>query len=160
MIKKFSSPKIKIWFEPMFFSGFFCGFERCGSAAFPNFRGGIFPEKCVRTNLRILRPQGDSQTFVRESLNGAPGGNRTPISGLEVRRSIHWTTGAGPGSIYSRYEYDENQWKTPTNRGGVRPASKRVLRSSKSALTRSRLVLSKVFGWNLVSTNPVVAPLV
>src|SRR3989344_1304085 len=39
-IKKFSSPKIKIWFEPMFFSGFFCGFERCGSAAFPNFRGG------------------------------------------------------------------------------------------------------------------------
>src|SRR3990167_5941159 len=31
MIKKFSSPKIKIWFEPMFFSGFFCGFERCGS---------------------------------------------------------------------------------------------------------------------------------
>src|SRR3989344_3688447 len=40
-IKNFSSPKIKIWFEPMFFSGFFCGFERCGSAAFPNFRGGI-----------------------------------------------------------------------------------------------------------------------
>ncbi|KKT06481.1 MAG: hypothetical protein UV85_C0018G0003 [Candidatus Nomurabacteria bacterium GW2011_GWB1_43_19] len=34
MIKKFSSPKIKIWFEPMFFSGLFCGFERCGSAAF------------------------------------------------------------------------------------------------------------------------------
>ncbi len=30
-IKEFSSPKIKIWFEPMFFSGFFCGFERCGS---------------------------------------------------------------------------------------------------------------------------------
>jgi hypothetical protein len=25
----------------MFFSGFFCGFERCGSAAFPNFRGGV-----------------------------------------------------------------------------------------------------------------------
>jgi len=36
MIKKFSSPKIKIWFEPMFFSWFFCGFERCGSATFPN----------------------------------------------------------------------------------------------------------------------------
>ena len=33
MIKNFSPPKIKIWFEPMFFSGFFCGFERCGSAA-------------------------------------------------------------------------------------------------------------------------------
>ena len=34
MIKKFSSPKIKMQFEPMFFSGFFCGFERCGSVAF------------------------------------------------------------------------------------------------------------------------------
>src|SRR3989344_588963 len=57
-IKKFSSPKIKKWFEPMFFSGFFCGFERCGSAAFPNFRGGTSspPQaaKCVRTNSRIL----------------------------------------------------------------------------------------------------------
>jgi len=42
----------------MFFSGFFCGFERCGSAAFPNFRGGIFSEKCVRTNSRIL-PKGE-----------------------------------------------------------------------------------------------------
>src|SRR3989344_9133164 len=59
-IKKFSSPKIKIWFEPMFFSGFFCGFERRGSAAFPNFRGGIFPEKCVRTNSRILHQKGNS----------------------------------------------------------------------------------------------------
>ena len=27
IIKKFSSPKIKIWFEPMFFSGFFGGFD-------------------------------------------------------------------------------------------------------------------------------------
>jgi hypothetical protein len=25
----------------MFFSGFFYGFERCGFAAFPNFRGGM-----------------------------------------------------------------------------------------------------------------------
>src|SRR3989344_3483497 len=58
MIKNFSSPKIKIWFEPMFFSGFFCGFERYGSAAFPNFRGGIFSEKCVRTNSRILHQKG------------------------------------------------------------------------------------------------------
>ena len=61
-IKKFSSPKIKIWFEPMFFSGFFCGFERCGSAAFPNFRGGTSspPQeaKCVRTNSRILHHVG------------------------------------------------------------------------------------------------------
>src|SRR3989344_1321956 len=57
-IKKFSSPKIKIWFEPMFFFGFFCSFERCGSAAFPNFRwGNSSPPtaaKCVRTNSRIL----------------------------------------------------------------------------------------------------------
>ena len=28
--------------------------QRCGFAAFPNFRGGIFSEKCVRTNSRIL----------------------------------------------------------------------------------------------------------
>src|SRR3989338_7922526 len=61
-IKKFSSPKIKIWFEPMFFSGFFCGFERCGSAAFPDFRGGTSSPpaaaKCVRTNSRILKGGG------------------------------------------------------------------------------------------------------
>src|SRR3989344_9533505 len=58
MIKKFSSPKIKIWFEPMFFSGFFYGFERCGSAAFPNFRGGNSPPpqaaKAVRSISRVL----------------------------------------------------------------------------------------------------------
>src|SRR3990167_7803886 len=63
MIKKFSSPKIKIWFEPMFFSGFFCGFQRCVSAAFPNFRGGNSspPQaaKCVRTNSRILHHVGN-----------------------------------------------------------------------------------------------------
>src|SRR3989344_7953979 len=61
MIKKFSSPKIKLGFEPMFFYGFFCGFERCGSAAFQNFRGGTSspPQaaKCVRTIFRILQPQ-------------------------------------------------------------------------------------------------------
>ena len=61
-IKKFSSLKIQIWFEPMFFYGFFCGFERCGSAAFPNFRGGNSSPpaaaKCVRTNSRILRSAG------------------------------------------------------------------------------------------------------
>jgi len=44
----------------MFFYGFFCGFERCGSAAFPNFRGGTSSPracrgaKCVRTNSSIL----------------------------------------------------------------------------------------------------------
>ncbi|MEX2028924.1 MAG: hypothetical protein WD963_00365 [Candidatus Paceibacterota bacterium] len=62
-IKKFSSPKIKIWFKPMFFSGFFCGFERCGSAAFRNFRRGIFSEKCVRTNSRILHQKGKVKEF-------------------------------------------------------------------------------------------------
>jgi len=66
-IKKFSSPKIKIWFKPMFFSGFFCGFERYGSAAFPNFRGGNSspPQaaKCVRTNSRILHHVGKVKEF-------------------------------------------------------------------------------------------------
>jgi hypothetical protein len=70
-IKKFSSPKIKIWFEPMFFSGFFCGFERCGSAAFPNFRGGIFSEKCVRTNSRILHHVGNCKFEGLASLRSA-----------------------------------------------------------------------------------------
>jgi|SRR3989344_712476 len=74
-IKKFSSPKIKIWFEPMFFSGFFCGFERCGSAAFLNFRGGISspPQaaKCVRTNSRILHHIGKVKEFWFASLRSA-----------------------------------------------------------------------------------------
>src|SRR3989338_8819509 len=75
MIKKFSSPKIKIWFEPMFFYGFFCGFERCGSAAFPNFRGGLSspPQaaKCVRTNSRILHHVGKVKEFWFASLRSA-----------------------------------------------------------------------------------------
>ena|SRR3989344_1257141 len=71
MIKNFSSPKIKIWFEPMFFSGFFCGFEWCGSAAFPNFRGRIFSEKCVRTNSRILHQKGKVKEFWFASLRSA-----------------------------------------------------------------------------------------
>jgi len=74
-IKKFSSPKIKIWFEPIFFSGFFCGFERCGPAAFPNFRGGISspPQaaKCVRTNSRILHQVGKVKEFWFASLHSA-----------------------------------------------------------------------------------------
>src|SRR3989338_5086218 len=74
-IKKFSSPKIKIWFEPMFFYGFFCGFQRCGSAAFPNFRGGISspPQaaKCVRTNSRILHHIGKVKEFWFASLRSA-----------------------------------------------------------------------------------------
>src|SRR3989344_5153859 len=68
MIKKFLPPKLKYGSpqrragKPMFFSGFFCGFQRCGSAAFPNFRGGTSSPpaaaKCVRTNLRILHQKG------------------------------------------------------------------------------------------------------
>jgi len=75
MIKKFSSPKIKIWFEPMFFYQFFCGFERCGSAAFPNFRGGNSspPQaaKCVRTIFRILHHVGNCKRFWFASLRSA-----------------------------------------------------------------------------------------
>src|SRR3989338_781609 len=75
MIKKFSSPKIKIWFEPMFFYGFFCGFDRCGSAALPNFRGGTSspPQaaKCVRTNSRILHHVGKVKEFWFASLRSA-----------------------------------------------------------------------------------------
>src|SRR3989344_3967967 len=86
-IKKFSSPKIKIWFEPMFFSGFFYGFERCGSppaprlrragAAFPNFRGRISSSatavgtKCVRTIFRILHHVGKVKEFWFASLRSA-----------------------------------------------------------------------------------------
>ena len=74
-IKKFSSPKIKIWFESMFFSGFFCGFERCGSAAFPNFRGGNSSPptaaKCVRTIFRILHHVGKIKRFWFASLRSA-----------------------------------------------------------------------------------------
>src|SRR3989344_8506947 len=80
-IKNFSPPKIKILLKPMFFFGFFCGFERCGSppaprlwragAAFPNFRGGIFPEKCVRTNSRILHQVGKVKEFWFASLRSA-----------------------------------------------------------------------------------------
>ena len=40
------------------FNGFFCGFDSCGSAAFPDFRGGTSspPQaaKAVRTNSSIL----------------------------------------------------------------------------------------------------------
>ena len=74
-IKKFSSHKIKMWFEPMFFSGFFCGFERCGSAAFPNFRGGNSSPpaaaKCVRTNSRILHHIGNCKLERFASLRSA-----------------------------------------------------------------------------------------
>src|SRR3990167_8846817 len=80
MIKKFSFLlSVKIWFEPMFFSGFFCGFYRCGSlrlrsvraAAFPNFRGGTFSsatvvgKKAVRTNSSIVHQVGKDNASPR-----------------------------------------------------------------------------------------------
>src|SRR3990167_7802023 len=44
------------------FNGFFCGFDSCGSAAFPDFRGGASSRppaaKAVRTNSSILRHVG------------------------------------------------------------------------------------------------------
>jgi len=65
--KNFLSPKIKIWFEPMFFSGFFCGFQRCRSAAFSEFRGGLSspPQaaKCVRTIFKIQHHVGIRKSF-------------------------------------------------------------------------------------------------
>ncbi|MFH1385879.1 MAG: hypothetical protein ABIG65_02420, partial [Patescibacteria group bacterium] len=55
--------------------GFFCGFERCGSVAFPNFRGGISspPQaaKCVQTNLIILHQKGNSKFERFASLRSA-----------------------------------------------------------------------------------------
>gem|GEM_PF-2425281 len=73
-IKKFSSPKIKIWFAPMFFYGFFCGFERCGSAAFRIFRGRFSPPaaaKWVRTNSRIEHHLGNCKFEIPASLRSA-----------------------------------------------------------------------------------------
>ncbi|HEY4479053.1 MAG TPA: hypothetical protein VI981_01700, partial [Candidatus Paceibacterota bacterium] len=43
-------------------------FERCGSAAFPDFRGEIFSEKWVRTNSRILHQTGKVKEFWFASL--------------------------------------------------------------------------------------------
>ena len=69
----------------MFFSEFFCGFERCGSAAFQNFRVGIFPEKCVRTNSRILH----HERKVKEvSFLVRPPGIEPGASSSEAKRSI------------------------------------------------------------------------
>jgi len=73
-IKKFSFPRIKTWFAPMFFSGLFCGFERCGSAAFRIFRGGFPPPaaaKWVRTNSRILHHLGNCKLETAASLRSA-----------------------------------------------------------------------------------------
>jgi len=78
-IKKFSSPKIKIWFGPMFFSGFFCGFDSCGSAAFPSaswrIRGGTSspPQaaKAVRTNSRILHHYKTRRLFQGQFVGGS-----------------------------------------------------------------------------------------
>ena len=57
------------------FNGFFCGFERCGSAACPNFSGGNSSPpaaaKAVRTNLRILHHIGNCKFEWFASLRSA-----------------------------------------------------------------------------------------
>jgi hypothetical protein len=57
------------------FSGLFCGFQRCGSAAFPNLRGGTSSPpaaaKCVQTNSRILHQVGKVKEFWFASLRSA-----------------------------------------------------------------------------------------
>ncbi|OGE94600.1 MAG: hypothetical protein A3B10_00355 [Candidatus Doudnabacteria bacterium RIFCSPLOWO2_01_FULL_44_21] len=73
-IKKFSFPRIKIWFAPMFFSGLFCGFQRCDCAAFRIFRGGFSPPaaaKWVRTNSRIEHHLGNCKLETAASLRSA-----------------------------------------------------------------------------------------
>ena len=73
-IKKFSFPRIKIWFAPMFFSGLLCGFERFGSAVFRIFRGGFSPPaaaKWVRTNSRIEHHLGNCKFKIAASLRSA-----------------------------------------------------------------------------------------
>jgi len=75
MIKNFSFLlSVKTWFAPMFFSGLFCGLERCGSAAFRIFRGGFSPPaaaKCVRANSRILHQKGNCKLWGPASLRSA-----------------------------------------------------------------------------------------
>ena len=83
----------KIWFEPMFFYGSFCGFERCGSAAFPNFRGGTSSlracrgAKCVRTNSRIPHQIGKVKEFWFASLRSAT--NLYSILGGKTNSRFH-----------------------------------------------------------------------
>ena len=58
----------------MFFSGLFCGFERCGSAAFGIFRGGFSPPqaaKWVRTNSRIEHHLGNCKLETAASFRPA-----------------------------------------------------------------------------------------
>ena len=96
--KKFSSFKIKIWFEPMFFFRFFGSFYRCGSAAFPNFRGGT--SLPCRQAIRAMI--GEAVAFDRfpamtafkifhapSEGHCAPSRNRTYIFTLEGCCSIH-----------------------------------------------------------------------
>jgi hypothetical protein len=75
MIKKFSFPQNQKMVRADVFNGFFGSFYRCGSAAFPNFRGGISSPpaaaKCVRTNLRILHHVGNCKFERFASLRSA-----------------------------------------------------------------------------------------
>ena len=74
MIKKFSFPKIKIWFDSMFFSEFFCGFYRHGGAAF----GGLtlFAPTCRGENgsryLQIGHQERKLRGFARNFLSWCP----------------------------------------------------------------------------------------
>ena len=63
MIKKFSSPKIKIWFEPMFLTGSFAVLSGAAPTPFRIFAGVSslrrkVGAKCVRTNSSILHHIG------------------------------------------------------------------------------------------------------
>jgi len=57
------------------FIGFFCGFDSCDSAAFPDFRGGISSPpaaaKAVRTNSRIEHHVGNVKDSDVASLRSA-----------------------------------------------------------------------------------------
>src|SRR3989344_4652645 len=75
MIKNFLSPKIQNMVRADVFNRVFGSFYRCGSAAFPHFRGGNSspPQvaKCVRTNSRILLQKGKIKRFWFASLRSA-----------------------------------------------------------------------------------------
>ncbi len=82
------------------FNGFFCGFDSCGSAAFPNFRGGnslsrpCVGTKAVQTNSRIEHHVGNVKTFWFASPVAGRGidfSNIVPMVGVEPTRGCpHW----------------------------------------------------------------------
>ena len=105
MIKKipfFLSPKI--WFEPMLFSRFFCGFDRSGSATFLVSSAGeisFYPlsVEFVRSRgIPACRQTGNYNVCSHLRLSPryfcALGRNRTCISAFGGRCLIHYTTSA------------------------------------------------------------------